>query len=110
MWKVIAQSSYEEIVVLYDGFMPGCEKLWMESSEMILLGREGDYYQKSMYQYQKLLEQMKMQSQIDQISLPMSAAALMDGTYQMEELYLGNLGRFVEDYMIRRQKVARAGG
>lgn len=59
LWKVIAQSSYEEIVVLYDGFMPGCEKLWMESSEMICLDVKVIIIRKSMYQYQKLLEHMR---------------------------------------------------
>ena len=63
--------------------------------ELVVLGKPGDYYQKSQKSFLEYAGRVYENVPIRTVSLPMSAGNLVDGTYAMEELIQGNLGIFV---------------
>lgn len=99
----VSHSGFDCVVILSDR-LPGHFVEWKgRRGEIILLSKEGDYYRKSVRRYEDYLSEKLPEVRKKIISLPMSAANLSDGTWYLESLIEGNLGRFV------REKVANAG-
>ena len=96
-------SGFDCVVILSDR-LPGHFVEWKgRKGEIILLSKDGDYYRKSERRYSDYLSEKLPDVSRKIISLPMSAANLSDGTWYLESLIEGNLGKFV------REKVANAG-
>lgn len=62
---------------------------------MILLSRPGDFYKKSSRKIEAYLSSINGEIDVQRLELPMSASNLTDGSYRIEQLLSGNLGRFV---------------
>ena len=71
-----------------------------------MLGKPGDYYQKSQTKFVEYAQAHYQNAEIHEVMLPMSAGNLVDGTYAIEELIQGNLGMFVRR-MIRQGVMAK---
>ena len=99
----VGHSGFDCVVILSDR-LPGHFVEWKgRRGEVILLSKDGDYYRKSVRRYEDYLSEKLPDVSKKIISLPMSAANLSDGTWYLESLLEGNLGKFV------REKVANAG-
>lgn len=91
----IASSDFQVVVLLFDNIHTGFEEMVSRSEELVLINRPGDYYRKFERNILKFLKLSGLPTDIREIALPMSAVNLNDGSYQMEELYQGNLGNFI---------------
>ena len=91
----IARSDFQIVVLLFDNIHTGFEEMVSRSEELVLINRPGDYYRKFERNILKFLKLSGLPTDIREIALPMSAVNLNDGSYQMEELYQGNLGNFI---------------
>ena len=99
----VCHSSFDCVVILSDR-LPGHFVEWKgRRGEVILLSKDGDYYRKSERRYEDYLSEKLPDVSKKIIALPMSAQNLSDGTWYLESLIEGNLGKFV------REKVANAG-
>ncbi|MBQ6258863.1 MAG: hypothetical protein IJJ79_04190 [Lachnospiraceae bacterium] len=99
----VSHSGFDCVVILSDR-LPGHFVEWKgRRGEVIMLSKDGDYYRKSVRRYEDYLSERLPEVRKKIISLPMSAANLSDGTWYLESLIEGNLGKFV------REKVASAG-
>ena len=99
----VSHSGFECVVILSDR-LPGHFVEWKgRRGEVILLSKDGDFYRKSERRYEDYLSEKLPEVSKKIIALPMSAQNLSDGTWYLESLIEGNLGKFV------REKVANAG-
>lgn len=99
----VSHSGFDCAVILSDR-LPGHFIEWKgKRGEVILLSKDGDYYRKSERRYEDYLSEKLPEVSRKIIALPMSAQNLSDGTWYLESLIEGNLGKFV------REKVANAG-
>ncbi len=106
LMELILSAGYDSVVILFGRTVQGFRQMISMCSELIVLGKPGDYYSKSQKCFIDYAEQNFEGTRIESISLPMSAGNLVDGTYMMEELIQGNLGMFVRK-MIQEGAVAR---
>lgn len=90
----ISRLGYQQIVVLFDASMRGIEELFSHLSDLLLLGRDGDYYRKYERQIYAFLNDHKQPMSVHQAALPLSGMNLNDGTYQFEQLLAGNLSSY----------------
>lgn len=109
-WEALMQyllrAGYDTVVILFGRTVQGFHSMVSMCQELVVLGKPGDYYQRSQESFLKYAGRAYENVPIKCVSLPMSAGNLVDGTYAMEELIQGNLGVFVrkllKDGMISR--------
>ncbi len=95
LFEALMGSGYDSVVVLFGRLPQGFKQLVELCSELLVLGKPGDYYGKSQERFLGYLEDNHFEVPTKSVMLPMSAGNLVDGTYAMEELIQGNLGMFV---------------
>ncbi len=91
----LSKEKFQVVVLLFDEVHVGFEEMVEYCDELVLVSRPGDYYRKYERTFLKYLKLSGITTEIREISLPMSANNLTDGSYQMEELFQGNLGNFI---------------
>lgn len=96
----IGTLGYDNVVVLMGNAMTGFSSILDGMDQMILLGKTGDYYQKSMDAFMRYARGCELMLPLISVQLPMTAANLTDGTYRMDELMSGNLGLFVRKLLL----------
>ncbi|MBQ1473210.1 MAG: hypothetical protein IIZ31_05405, partial [Lachnospiraceae bacterium] len=75
------------IVLLLDYMMQGFEQVLSDCDGLILLTKPGEYYRKSMQAFRnRFLEERKFRCWMQQVSLPMSAGASMEETYDLGQM------------------------
>ena len=75
------------IVLLLDYMMQGFEQVLSDCDGLILLTKPGEYYRKSMQAFRnRFLEERKFRCWMQQVSLPMSAGATMEETYDLGQM------------------------
>lgn len=99
LMRCVRSLGYDTVVVLFGRTLPGFRRILNFCQELIVLGKPGDYYQMSQRNFVEYLQRVCENIHLKQVSLPMSAGNLVDGTYAMEELIQGNLGLFVKKVM-----------
>ena len=85
---------FDQVVVLFDGSMRGMKGLFHYLHNLLLLGRDGDYYRKYDKQIRAFLKERKSPMAVRETVLPLTGASLSDGTYQFEQLLSGNLSQY----------------
>lgn len=90
----ISKTDFEQIVILMDQMVQGADALMQAADDVLLLGKPGEYYEKSMQVFIAELEKNGLTSKCRQLMLPMSVSQ-QKGGYQMGQLFNGNLGGFV---------------
>lgn len=95
----IAKLGYDNIVVLFGRTLAGFTNILESLDQLILLNKPGDYYSKSLDLFMRYIRNCRLDIPIVNMSLPMTAANLTDGTYRMDELLSGNLGVYVRKLM-----------
>ena len=102
----IQELGFERVVILFDTSMRGMEVLLSCLDNLLLLGREGDYYRKYDRQIMNFISDRF--SGLDTLAtmLPLSGLNLTDGTYQLEHILAGNLSAYAREAM---EAVAGAG-
>ncbi len=106
LFRVLAESEYETVVILFGRTINGFSRLIEDLNKLFILGRPGDYFRKSQDAFMDYLARINASIEIENVVLPMSAGNLSEGTYQLEELMQGNLGAFVRRLMTNRIKNA----
>ncbi|SDB37198.1 hypothetical protein SAMN02910298_01796 [Pseudobutyrivibrio sp. YE44] len=94
-FEMLAKSSYDVVVVLFGRAINGFTNHLQQLNKLYVLGRSGDYFRKGQELFLDYLSRIEAEVEVEDVTLPMSAGNLMDGTYQIEELLQGNLGVFV---------------
>ena len=95
LMSYILRAGYDTVVVLFGRTVQGFHNMVSMCEELVVLGKPGDYYQKSIRAFMNYAGKTFDDVSIKSVYLPMSAGNLVDGTYAMEELIQGNLGIFV---------------
>ena len=95
LFRKLKQGGYSKIVVLFGRTVCGFSNLIEELSELIILGKPGDYFDKSRQLFGDYLKRIEANVQVKDVVLPMSANNLTEGTYCLQELLAGNLGSYV---------------
>ena len=90
----IARSDFEQIIILMDQTVQGEDALLQSADDILLLGKPGEYYEKSMNAFAAELEAEGLAKKCRQLLLPMSVSQ-QPGEYQMRSILNGNLGGFV---------------
>ncbi len=90
----IAQLGFGQVVVLFDGSLRGMDPLFDYLKDLILLGREGDFYRKYDRQIRSFLRDQNRPMMVRETLLPLSGANLVDGTYRFDQLLSGNLSSY----------------
>ena len=103
MWNQLMDSllsiGYDTVVILFGRTIPGFRNMLSLCEDVVVLGKPGDYYRKSQANFMEYVKTVCDNVPMRQVSLPMTAGNLVDGTYAMEELVQGNLGMFVRKAM-----------
>lgn len=109
LMQYLLRAGYETIVILFGRTVQGFHDMVSMCEELVVLGKPGDYYQKSQMCFMNYAGKTYEDVSIKSVSLPMSAGNLVDGTYAMEELIQGNLGIFVrkllQEGMLTQERV-----
>lgn len=95
LMSYILRAGYDTVVILFGRTVQGFHNMVSMCEELVVLGKPGDYYQKSIRAFMNYAGKTFDDVSIKSVYLPMSAGNLVDGTYAMEELIQGNLGIFV---------------
>ena len=107
-------AGYDTVVVLFGRVTQGFWELAALCQEFFVLGKPGDYYQKTQKNFMNHAAVIPGMEAPRSVQLPMSAGNLSDGTYRMEELIQGNLGVYVrrqmEQMLLMRQGAGYAAG
>ncbi|MGN0241661.1 MAG: hypothetical protein ACI4CS_08240 [Candidatus Weimeria sp.] len=90
----IARSEFEQVIILMDQTVQGEDALLQAADDILLLGKPGEYYQKSMNAFAAELEAGGLADKCRELLLPMSVSQ-GPGEYQMRAILNGNLGGFV---------------
>ena len=93
------KADYDTIVVLFGRAINGFARVLGRLEKLFVLGRPGDYFKRSQEIFLDYVERCGLNMEVENVSLPMTAKNLTEGTYQMEELLQGNLGMFVKRLM-----------
>lgn len=98
-FEMLLKTDYETIVILFGRTINGFSSIIERLEKLYVLGKPGDYFRRGQDMFFDYLE--RINSSVDSLNviLPMSAANLADGSYQIEELLQGNLGVFVKKLM-----------
>ena len=95
----IAGLGFGQIVVLFDGSLRGMNGLMHYLKDLVLVGREGDFYRKYEKQIRYFLQEKEQPMMVRETVLPLSGANLIDGTYRFEQLLSGNLSKYAKRAM-----------
>lgn len=95
LMQYLLNAGYDTVVILFGRTVRGFHSMVSMCQELVVLGKPGDYYQKSLKKFLDYAGRTYENVPIKPVSLPMSAGNLVDGTYAMEELIQGNLGIYV---------------
>ncbi|MBQ9631490.1 MAG: hypothetical protein IJV04_01030 [Lachnospiraceae bacterium] len=90
----IARLGFGQVVVLFDGSLRGMDALFDYLKELVLLGREGDFYHKYDRQIRSFIKERDRPMMVRETTLPLSGSNLADGTYRFEQLLSGNLSQY----------------
>ncbi len=93
--RLLRRTDFENVIMVFDSILPGMDSFLGRSDDILLLTKNGDFYEKSMGIFVGYLEKAGLLQNIRKVVLPMSAGNLVDGTYRMNQLMMGNLGSFV---------------
>ena len=91
----IAEMDFDECVILFDHFLQGMESVIGRLDDLVLLTREGDYYEKSVRRLEEHLRTRDMDVNLKRLELSMNASRLNDGSYNLSSILQGNLGQSV---------------
>lgn len=97
--NLISGASYDVVVALFGRSLKNFSEVLDSLDELVLIGREGDYFDKSFFVFDQYIKASGISPKILSIQLPLTASALRDGSYCIEELLAGNLGVFVRRLM-----------
>ncbi|MBR1628465.1 MAG: hypothetical protein IJ679_04245, partial [Lachnospiraceae bacterium] len=78
----LCELGYKHIVVLFDSSLRGMEALFDYLKDLVLVGREGDFYRKYDRQIQSFLKDRDRPMEVRETLLPLTGANLSDGTYR----------------------------
>lgn len=90
----ISRSDFEQVIILMDQTVQGEDALLQAADDILLLGKPGEYYEKSMNVFAAELEAEGLAGKCRELLLPMSVSQ-GPGEYQMRAILNGNLGGFV---------------
>lgn len=102
-FEVISRGGYDRVVVLFGRAIQGFAHILSDFDELIILTKQGDYYQRSNECFQDYLRKLNLQIKMDKITLPMNASNLNAGNFILEELVQGNLGMYVRRQIMNRE-------
>lgn len=102
----IGSLGYDNIVVLLGRSLAGFTNILGSMKQIILLGRNGDYYQKSVELFMRYIRLCDLKIPVITTNLSMSASNLTDGSYRVDELLSGNLGVFVRKLIMDKNIMA----
>ena len=109
--RLLRRTDFANVILVFDSILPGMESFLGRSDDILLLTKNGDFYEKSMGIFVGYLEKAGLLKNIRKVVLPMSAGNLVDGTYRMNQLMGGNLGSFarreMSQYAAAGQKYAQ---
>ena len=105
LFKVLENSGYDTIVVLFGRAINGFGKILSAMKTTYVLSKPGDYFKKGQNAFLEYLNRLETDSKVNSVMLPMSAANLTDGAYCLEELLQGNLGVFVRKLLGQDERI-----
>ena len=88
----LKQSPFEHVIILSDHMNSGVLDCLVESRELLLVSKKGDFYKKSDRKYEEFLKEREISCPVKEIPLSLSAGSLTDGTYELAQLLEGKLG------------------
>ncbi|MQN02081.1 MAG: hypothetical protein DUD27_02820 [Lachnospiraceae bacterium] len=90
----LSRTDFEQIIILMDQMVQGGDALLQSADDILLLGKPGSYYDKSMRAFTAELEKEGLTKKCHQLLLPMSVSQ-QPGDYHIRTMLNGNLGGFV---------------
>ena len=102
-FSIIKLSGYDNVVVLFGRTIQGFSNIIRGYDELIVLSKQGDYYDKSRECFCEYLKKIGVEIELKNMVLPMSASNLTIGNYVLEELVQGNLGMYVRRQLLERK-------
>lgn len=100
----LACEEFQQVVLLMDTQVQGMAEILEQVSEILLLGKPGDYYLRSQKKFLEQVKELGLEDKVKVMMLPLSAANLTSGGYHMSQLLNGNLGGYV-----RKEYLGRVG-
>lgn len=94
-FESIDSLAFKKIIVLFDDSLRGADNLLVRLKKLIVLNRQGDYYQKLAKKFNDYLQSSGFSIKPLNINLPLTAKNLDDGSYVVEQLLTGNLAKYV---------------
>lgn len=91
----IEKADYDVVVVLFGRAINGFSDYLSRLQKLYVLGKPGDYFKKGQESFLRYLDRINIETNVENVMLPMSAGNLSEGAYCIEELLQGNLGMFV---------------
>ncbi len=98
-FEMLINTDYDVIVILFGRAINGFGSFLEKLEKLFVLGKPGDYFKKGQEAFLDYIDRSKIELELENVILPMSAKNLTDGAYQLEELLQGNLGLFVKKLM-----------
>lgn len=102
-FSIIKLGGYDNVVVLFGRTIQGFSNIIRGYDELIVLSKQGDYYDKSRECFCEYLKKIGVEIELKNMVLPMSASNLTMGNYVLEELVQGNLGMYVRRQLLERK-------
>ena len=96
LFSLLAVANYDVIVILFGRAINGFNRIVGNLDRLYVLGKPGDYFKKGQDVFMNYINKLGVESELENVILPMSAKNLSDNSYQIEELLQGNLGMFVK--------------
>ena len=96
LYRKIKELGYR-IVILFDTLNATLENLLPFMDELILLGRQEDYYQYTIETCSEYFSTMEDEPKIHKVELNMSASGLREGSFSMKKLMEGNMAGFIKN-------------
>ena len=90
----IAGLGFDEVVVLFGDSFRGSEVLLPQVGWLVLVTKEGDFYQCRSGQIKAFLKEKGWKPKIHGVNLPLSGAKLVNGSHQIERLLAGNISGY----------------
>ena len=95
LYGQLAREEFQQIIWLMDAQVQGMPEILEQTSEILLLGKPGDYYIRSQKKFLNQLAKLGLDEKVHTMMLPMSAGNLTTGGYHMSQMLNGNLGGYV---------------
>ena len=95
LFEQLSREEFTQILWLMDAQIQGMPQILERVSEILLLGKPGDYYVRSQKKFLEQLVEAGLEEKVHAMMLPMSAGNLTSGGYHMSQLLNGNLGGYV---------------